>query len=85
MVLIVQDQVGMYYYQFGLLLVIWIVLFGQYFMMGDNWDNSVDSWYWGFVLEVNLVGKVIVIWMSFEKQEGEWLIGVWLLCIGGIY
>lgn len=80
-----QSQSGSYYQQPGQPQSSWVVPQGMYFMMGDNRDNSADSRYWGFVPERNLVGKATAIWMSFDKQEGEWPTGVRLRRIGGIH
>ncbi|MBI5918469.1 MAG: signal peptidase I [Nitrosomonadales bacterium] len=43
-----------------------IVPQGQYFMLGDNRDNSRDSRYWGFVPDNQIVGRAFLVWMNFS-------------------
>jgi len=38
---------------------------GQYFMMGDNRDNSEDSRYWGFMPREYVKGKALFIYFSY--------------------
>lgn len=44
-----------------------VVPAGQYFMMGDNRDNSSDSRVWGTVPEDRIVGRAFARWMYWNK------------------
>jgi len=42
----------------------------SYFALGDNSDNSLDSRYWGFVPDTEIVGRALFIYYPFTKRWG---------------
>ena len=40
----------------------------QYFVLGDNRDQSLDSRYWGFVPRANIIGRPLVIYLSVRNS-----------------
>jgi signal peptidase I len=45
----------------------------QYFVMGDNRDNSQDSRYWGFLPRGYVKGKALVIYWSYESGREDYM------------
>ncbi len=45
---------------------------GEYFCMGDNRDDSLDSRYWGFVPRANIIGRPSVIYWSYRSSEADY-------------
>lgn len=53
-----------------------IVPSANYFVLGDNRENSLDSRYWGFVPDSLVRGRPLVVYYSFDPQDhpgGGWL------------
>jgi signal peptidase I len=45
-----------------------VVPVGNYFVLGDNRDNSLDSRYWGFVADSLVRGQPLVVYYSYNPD-----------------
>ena len=41
----------------------------SFFMMGDNRDSSYDGRYWGFLPRLNVRGKPLIVYFSYDKNS----------------
>jgi signal peptidase I len=48
-----------------------IVPEGDYFVLGDNRDDSEDSRYWGFVPRENIIGRPLIVYWSSSNPDND--------------
>jgi len=47
----------------------YIIKNNYYFTLGDNRDNSLDSRFWGFVPDRNIIGQALLIYWSWYNED----------------
>jgi signal peptidase I len=52
----------------------YIVKNDNYFMMGDNRDNSMDSRFWGYLNKNFIKAKAFILYFSLDKETPLWLL-----------
>jgi len=60
---------------------VFVVPPNEYFMMGDNRDNSADSRVWGFVPAENLIGPAQFLFFSTDGSADWWAFWEWPFAI----
>ena len=50
---------------------------GEYFVMGDNREQSWDSRFWGFVPRQLIAGRPLLIYWSYETPRDEYMRSSW--------
>ncbi|MBD3393303.1 MAG: signal peptidase I [Chitinivibrionales bacterium] len=52
----------------------YVVKKDNYFMMGDNRDNSMDSRFWGYLNDNFVKAKAFILYFSLDKETPLWLL-----------